>query len=159
MAGRPPKPTKTKILQGTFRPCRAVNEPEPEELVAVPRPPKSLKGYKRARAEWTRAARELIANGILTNLDLVTLESYCLAYERMLTAEDALRDGMGLTMETPNGYQQERPEVSIASKSRKEVLSFAGVLGLTPAHRSRLNVAKPKEKTADPMEELLRGRA
>lgn len=158
MAGRPPLPTNIKVLQGTFRPSRAVEEPKPEELKEVPRPPKTLssKTHKRARSEWTRISKELVDLGLLTKVDFVALECYCLAYERMLTAEEALADGKGLTTFTPNGFEQQRPEVSIASVSRKEVREFLIQFGMTPASRSRINVKKKKEGEGDKMEELLR---
>jgi len=157
MAGRPPKPTAIKLLQGTFRPGRAMEEPKPALLVAAPKPPKTLpaKLHKRARAEWNRVARDLVKLGLLTNLDLVALECYCLAYERMHVAEDALADGNGLTVITPNGFKQQRPEVSIALQSRKETRDFLVQFGMSPASRSRVSAKKKQEGEIDEMERLL----
>jgi P27 family predicted phage terminase small subunit len=155
--GRPPKPTKLKILQGTFQKCRAKEEPKIESLLKVPRPPKSFKGdaHKRARAEWNRIAAELVDAGLLSNLDLVALECYCFAYERMLVAEEILVLE-GLTFTSPKGFIMQRPEVSIASVARREVREFLTQFGMSPASRSRVAAKKTKEVERDEMEELLR---
>lgn len=161
MAGRPPKPTKLKILQGTFRPSRAVQEPEPEIFVVVPKPPKALRGpgHKRAAAKWKMLAKELVALELLSALDLDALESYCLGYERMNIAEEALSDallaGGSLTIKTPNGFEQQRAEISIISVARKECREFLVQFGMTPASRSRVAAKKKAAGPVDPMERLL----
>jgi P27 family predicted phage terminase small subunit len=157
MAGRCPKPTNLKVVQGTFRPSRAVQEPEPELFAEPPKPPKNLRGeyHKRARSEWVRVAKDLVELELLSSLDLVALECYCLAYERMTVAELALADGKGLTCTTPNGYAQQRPEVSILSVARKEVREFLVQFGMSPASRSRVASRKKKTGAIDPMERIL----
>jgi len=161
MAGRPPKPTNLKILQGTFRPCRGTAEPEPDLFEHAPKPPKAIKGpaHKRAAAEWKRVAQQLVDLGLLSSLDLVALECYCLAYERMNLAEESLAQaivgGQGLTCLTPNGFEQQRPEISIISGARKECREFLVQFGMTPASRSRVSVKKKKAGPVDPMERLL----
>jgi P27 family predicted phage terminase small subunit len=55
-------------------------------------------------------------------------------------------DQEGLTFETPNGYIQQRPEVSIGNKAQERLLAAAKELGLTPAARARMNRNKISEK-------------
>lgn len=45
-----------------------------------------------------------------------------------------------------NGYEQQRPEVSIANKAQAELRAWAKELGLTPAARQRM---KENGSTAD----------
>lgn len=157
--GRPPKPTAIKVIQGTFRPSREIENPAPELYTKAPKPPKNLtrKDHPIARKEWARIAPELVELGLLSNVDLVALECYCLAYERKHLAEEALGDGLGMTFTTPNGYQQQRPELSIAAQASKEVLGYLVQFGMSPASRSRVSSPKKKTGAADPMEDLLNG--
>nr|WP_302696328.1 phage terminase small subunit P27 family [uncultured Ruminococcus sp.] len=63
----------------------------------------------------------------------------------------------GSTFETPNGYQQQTPWVSIAQASLKTMLKFCTEFGLTPSSRSRIVAANAPESEADDMEMLLGG--
>ncbi|OHE63860.1 MAG: hypothetical protein A2001_01480 [Treponema sp. GWC1_61_84] len=169
MAGRPPIPTQLKILQGTFRPSREIENPEPKLFTAPPKPPKSLsrKLHPRARAEWMRISPKLVELGLLSEVDIVPLECYCLAYERMRIAEEAIAEsekmatakglgvGAGYLMTTPKGFEMQRPEISIAAQARKETLSFLVQFGMTPASRSRVSARKKKTDAVDPMEKIL----
>ena len=50
---KPRIPTQTKIIRGTFRKDRAaVNEPHPEKVVEVPRPPSYLSKYAKNGYNW-----------------------------------------------------------------------------------------------------------
>jgi P27 family predicted phage terminase small subunit len=161
--GRPPIPDSQKIIQGTFKPYRAKNNAQAKPLTEAPKPNKALRGHKKAIAEWKRVVPLLIEQGTLAEVDLSALESYCLAYERMLDAETAIQnyqkahDG-SLVMVTPNGYSQQIPELSIATVARKECRDYMAVFGMTPASRTRIKVQKKDTGTNDPMEELLRAR-
>lgn len=175
MAGRPPKPTALKVIAGTFRQDRANNEPVAEAMKTSPRPPKHFRDHSIARREWRRISPLLIDQGTLSEVDLVALECYCLAYERALEAEaiitarrkkieqahesgaenDEMASRSALTFFSPNGYEQQIPEVSIAQQARKECREFLIQFGMTPASRSRINIQKKPPKTIDPMEALL----
>lgn len=147
--GRPPKPTRLKLLEGTARPGRMRNEPQPE--IKAPRCPSWL--APTAKTEWKRLAKTLVKLGILSELDRAMLAAYVQAWARWQQAERILEEH-GLTFTTPNGYLQQRPEVSIARAERKGMMQAAAELGLSPAARTRLDVKIPAgEKT--PMELLL----
>jgi P27 family predicted phage terminase small subunit len=156
LSGRPPKSTQLKILQGTYRPSRDTKKVQIQGLNTPPKPPKTFKKtlHPKARSEWLRVAPALVGAGLLSNLDLVALECYCLAYERMLCAEEILAQ-TGLTFTSPKGFIMQRPEVSIASMARKEVREFLVQFGMTPASRARVSAKPRDEGEIDPMEELL----
>ena len=89
MTGRPKKPTKLKLVQGTLRKSRTnENEPEPEPVAEVPRPPSYLSKY--AKKLWKSLAEELVEKGILTIVDLPALEVCCEAYGQYRAAQEAV---------------------------------------------------------------------
>ena len=118
----------------------------------APKPPAFL--LPAARREWKRVAAELEQLGLLTQVDMAALAGYCQSYARWAEAERALRVH-GLVMETPSGYAQQRPEVSISQKERQLMRAFAAEFGLSPSSRGRLSV--PGAKIEDEFEAVLSG--
>ena len=167
MAGRPPKPTSLKVIQGTFQKSRAVSEPIVRNIESPPKPPRWFKDHPTAKKEWRRITPLLIEQGTLAEVDLVALECYCIAYERVIYAEATIyrkqvklnaagdSESSSLTFVSPNGYEQQIPEVSIAQQARKECREFLTQFGMSPASRSRINIQKKAKETHDPMEALL----
>lgn|SRR5699024_1631155 len=90
-----------------------------------------------AKTEWKRVV-PLIDNNRFTELDLKSLEAYCQAYAKWKRAEMILMKE-GYTFETPNGYVQQRPEVSIAKDAFTSMQIIAKELGFTPASRIRMD--------------------
>lgn len=150
MAGRRPKPTQLKRLQGNPG-RRPLNENEPEPDAVVPTRPGWL--LPEAKREWSRVVPQLQRLGLLTIVDRAALASYCQWWARWVQAEKVLQE-KGLIFETPNGYVQQRPEVAIAQKASDRCRQFCTEFGLTPSSRSRLSVAPPMP--VDPFEEFLR---
>ena len=99
MAGRRPKPTALKALQGNpgKRPLNR-HEPQPGGL---PKCPKHLDGQ--ARKEWKRISRELIACGLLTEVDRAALAAYCVAWSRWIDAEANVRKFGGVIKSPKSG--------------------------------------------------------
>ncbi len=153
--GRKPKPTALKVLEGNPG-KRPLNDREPV-------PPKAkLKGpawlLPEAKKEWKRLAPALEAMGVLTMADLTAFEGYCQAYARWKEAE-AFITQHGSIFQTPSGYVQQVPQVSIAQQNLKIMQSFCSEFGLTPATRARIIAGAGSEDGAseDPMERLLKG--
>ena len=154
--GRKPKPTSLKILEGNpgKRPLN-MNEPSPpaENIVC----PDWLE--EDAKAEWERLAPTLTQMGVLTEADLLAFAGYCQAYARWREAEEFISQH-GSIFQTPSGYVQTVPQVSIAHTNLKIMQSFCSEFGLTPSSRSRIIAGNPANKgfEEDPMEKLLRQR-
>lgn len=149
MSGPAPKPTELKILQGNPG-RRPLNTAEPKPRPERPRCPIWLS--KEAKREWRRIVPELEAMRLLTVVDRAALAGYCQAYARWRQAEEIL-EAEGLIFETPNGYLQQRPEVSIAQKSLQLMKSFAAEFGFTPSSRTRISVTEREPE--DPFEAFL----
>lgn len=92
-----------------------------------------------AKKEWRRVAKLFTAEGKeFTDKDLKALEAYCTNYAKWKKCEQIL-DEKGYSMTVgENGYEQQRPEVSIANKAQAELRAWAKELGLTPAARKRM---------------------
>ena len=139
--GRPAKPTKQKVLQGTFREDRAnENEPEPMEYEKIPEAPWYLDYY--AQKEWERAAPVLIEAGLLTKADLSLFQDYCEVHAHCVRLNRKMREGDADPYEfvTDNGYRQKTPLISIYEDLVDLKKKLANQLGLSPSARTKIEV-------------------
>jgi P27 family predicted phage terminase small subunit len=144
-AGRKPKPTHLKLLQGKpgHRQLNE-NEPQPEELDAQPEPPSHLSGE--ARAEWDRAYPILARNRLITEADLTAFAAYCQAYGRWQQAESELAK-QGSIVLAPSGFPIQNPYLAVSNKAVEHMHKFLTEFGMTPSSRSRVQVAGTGKKT------------
>lgn len=146
--GPAPKPTAVKVLHGTFRADRAnPNEPKPE--ISAPDCPAWLGPI--AAEEWRRVVPELEKLGLLAKVDRAALAAYCDAWGVWQRAAEIVeREGLTVDYETKTGglYVQQRAEVSIAERARKDCVVFAREFGLSPSSRTKVAGMKP-EKAKD----------
>jgi P27 family predicted phage terminase small subunit len=161
--GHNKKPTQAKIIQGTFRKDRApAKEPKPEKVSNVPKPPAYLSKY--AKKVWKDLAEELVEKGILTVVDLPALEACCEAYGQYRLAFEAVfrpvdpetgkKGKRTLARYMKGRNSQTMPEYTAMNKAWATFKSFLTEFGLTPASRTKLEIAEPKGKGEDPMEKL-----
>lgn len=91
-----------------------------------------------AKQEWKRIVKLLEKEDRdFTEKDVKALEGYCNSYSTWKEMEQTLRE-YGRTFITPNGYEQQKPEVSIANKAQEAMRSWMRELGITPAARVRM---------------------
>ncbi len=133
-AGRPPKPSQLKQLEGNPGGRTLPDEPTPE--VEIPDCPDHL--APAAVAEWNRISRELHALGLIAKMDRAVLAAYCQAYARWVEAECKIKED-GSIVKSPNGYPMMSPWLVIANKALEQMHKFAIEFGLTPAARSRVS--------------------
>lgn len=152
--GRKPKPTAMKILEGNPG-KRPLNTNEPVPPKGSVKCPAWLE--PEAKKEWKRLAPSLEAMGVLTQADLTAFAGYCQAYARWKEAEEFISKH-GSIFQTPSGYVQQVPQVSIAQQNLKIMQSFCSEFGLTPATRSRIIAGNGENvDDVDPLEGLLKG--
>ena len=154
--GRKPKPTAMKELEGNPG-KHPLNTSEPKPNKKAPACPKWLE--PEAKKEWRRLAKQMEAIGILTEVDMAAFAGYCQAYARWKEAEEFITQH-GSIFQTPSGYVQQVPQVSIAQQNLKIMQSFCSEFGLTPATRARIIAAgggSDDTFSEDPMEKLLKG--
>ena len=140
--GRRPKPTKLKLLAGNPG-KRPLNTKEPgPRVIALPKPPAELSVA--ARKEWRRLGRQLIALGILTEIDTAAFAVFCQAWGRWLEAEANLKK-YGLVIPI-NGELRLSPYLRIADTAMATILRAAPEFGMTASARSRIHVEQPKDE-------------
>lgn len=141
MRGRKPKPTALRLLQGNPG-KRAINrnEPKPAPVDTID-PPETLKGE--ARDEWIRRAPQLIAVGLLTEVDVPAFLVYCQSWARLVESEVKLA-ATGEVVKTPSGYPVINPYRTIANKALTQCQQFWSEFGMMPSSRSRVGGRMPK---------------
>jgi len=151
MAGRRPKPTALKRLEGNPG-KRALNRTEPTPT-GIPKCPPHLD--REAKAEWKRISADLTTLGLLTNVDRAALAAYCSAWSRWVAAEKSIQK-FGTVIKSPkSGFPIQNPFVGVANTALDQLRKFAVEFGLTPASRSRLHVEPLTGKSADPFEQFM----
>lgn len=150
MAGRKPKPTALKQLNGNPG-KRPLNRKEPK-FSGTPTCPKHLD--KAARAEWKRVSDELSATGLLTTVDRAALAAYCAAWSRWVDAETNIQK-FGTVIKSPkSGFPIQNPYVGIANTALDQMRKFAVEFGMTPSSRSRISVTDGPT-SGDPFAEFM----
>jgi P27 family predicted phage terminase small subunit len=136
-AGRKPKPTALKLIQGTYRPDRAnANEPKPKP--GIPLCPKFLQGE--ARETYRKVAKKLARIGLLTEIDEMALAMLCQSWAEYLEASEKLRE-TGMLVKSPNGFPMMNPYLVIANAAVKKVRALLVEFGMSPSSRSRISAA------------------
>lgn len=139
----PAKPTKLKLLEGTYRKDRA-NKNEAKLVAEIPACPDILQGV--ARAEWDRVSRELLASGLITRVDGAALMGYCLSYAAVVEAEEKITS-KGLLVETQYGMAV-NPAYGVKDKALRHMHRFLVEFGMTPASRTKAAAAPTGEQKA-----------
>lgn len=131
--GRKAKPSALHALEGT-RNRRKNVEPQPD---GIPTCPGHLDA--KAKTEWKRVSKELLAVGLLTSVDRAALAAYCACWSRWVAAELKIQQTDTVVV-SPKGYPIQNPYVGIANRSLELMAKFLTEFGLTPASRTRLSV-------------------
>jgi len=151
MAGRKPKPTALKVLEGNPGKGK-LNKCEPNPGKDMPQCPDWL--LDDAKDEWNRLADKMNQMGILSEVDQAAFAAYCQSWARWKEAQEQIEIN-GSVFVTEKGYQQQSPWVGIANTSQKLMIQAAGEFGLTPSSRSRIIAANDSKSDLDEMEALL----
>jgi len=154
MAGRPPKPTQLKVLQGNPG-KRALNKSEPKPAAKKPSAPKHLEGE--AKREWNRIAKKLFELGLLTEVDRAALAMYCTTWARYVRAEEELaRVDAEWVASTDKGYEHQSAWLQVSNQAMKLMRALLAEFGMSPSSRSRVTITKEEE--SNPFEDFLKQR-
>jgi P27 family predicted phage terminase small subunit len=144
------------LLRGTHRKDRhgdPADEIQTKPLAVLPPPPGFLDDV--ALYEWDRVGTQLVALELLSEIDLAAFTLYCTNVSRVVACEKVVRE-KGMTIVTPAGFEQARPEVSIARQCGVEVRKFMVEFGMTPGARTKVRspVKPTKAAEKDPWSEI-----
>lgn len=142
MAGRPPKPTALKKLQGNPG-HRPLAEDEPKPTLGVPSRPEWLS--PEAKREWSRLAPELERMGLIAVVDRAMFSAFCQSWATYTEMVQDLREN-GTSYQTDKGYQAPRPEVGILFKALDAMRRLSALFGLTPADRGRIHLGVDEQE-------------
>lgn len=118
--------------------------------------PKLLKDDKAAAANWTRILKTMEGLDILDALDADTLGIYC----AKLARRDELQE---IYMQRRKAYAEEQDRAQLKDMLalnedlraiERELLNYAGKLGLTPESRARLARRMAEQEDGDPDADL-----
>lgn len=151
-AGRPKTPTALKVLQGTDRKDRVLDdEMSVPALDAIPLPPEYILD-ENGEQEWYRVCGTLLSLGMLHTIDRGAILGYCVEVQTYIQASELVKHE-GLTIEESRGMNgtitKVNPNLTIRNAAFKNMMSAANQFGFTPAARTRIRAEqKPKEVDA-----------
>ena len=147
--GRKPLPTQLKVLRGNPG-KRRLNDAEPKVVARIPSPPRELP--QEAKREWWRIGRQLLAAGLVTDLDRMALAALVQSYSRWIEAQTMLAQ-TGLLIKGKDGSPRLNPLLRVSAQAQAEYTKMLSEFGLTPSSRSRVKATKNEEE--DPFEQFL----
>ena len=153
MAGRKPKPTAVRVLEGNPG-KRALNASEPI-AVGTPLMPDSL--TPEAARAWGRVVPVLEKMGVLQLSDELALERLCLSYSEILDCNSIIEQmGYVYEVQTKEGETliKANPAVSMRADAARRFASMLVEFGMTPSARSRLSVGDGSS-LKDPLDDYL----
>jgi P27 family predicted phage terminase small subunit len=144
-AGRPPKPTRLKILAGNPG-KRELNPDEPDPVLLQDlTAPESLDNY--GKQFWTRWAPVLKRMRLLGELDAILLEMAAERWSLYKRATEELKDG--ITVVTLANGRVAKPEVGIAKTAFDGCRAILQEFGIGPSSRTRATkLPEPAEDDA-----------
>jgi len=166
--GPTPKPTKKKILQGTFRKDRAPeNEVKPD--IVKPEKPSWMKLYKYKVAEnkdrdilkyandfWDENAEKMADIGLLTEIDIQSFAMLCVAYGEWINALLKMVEQGSIVKYKESGYVNQHPYAIRADKAFNKYKKMCREFGVTPASRTNIE-AEIEENNKPSREDILNG--
>ena len=136
--GRPAKPTKLHILEGTFRSDRHGDGVEPEPLPGPAKCPKHLS--KDAKRVWKELVRVMDGAGVLTQADQWIMARFCSSAVRLWKYEAQLDQfSPASTTDAEASLVTKRLYVIIHGET-DTLKALAAQLGLSPVARSQLQI-------------------
>lgn len=154
MAGRRPKPTALKLVQGNPG-KRAIPKKEPKPKREIPSCPAYLDDN--GKVAWGRLSVLLDRMGVMTEADGLALERLVDCYADILECRKLIeRDGRTYTTSTAQGDTliKGNPAVNQLRAADAQFKSYLVEFGLTPAARSKVQATPDDDDKKDPLAEF-----
>jgi P27 family predicted phage terminase small subunit len=142
------KPTKLKVFR---RPSREVaNEMQVPELNELPQAP----DYFDAEAQkvWNMSVTRLKSLGMLHDVDIPLLETYCLQCSILNKSARALKkEGIVVLVTTKSGsYEIPSPHIKIYNTANTQIQKIAAHFGFSPSTRASISAPEKPRDNKDP---------
>lgn len=154
MAGRRPKPTVLKLVEGNPG-KRKINKTEPKPRREIPSCPAHLSDA--GKVAWGRLSVLLDRMGVLTEADSAALERLCDCYSDILICRESLiADGWTYKTMTAQGDTliKANPAAGHLRAADAQFKSYLIEFGLTPAARSKVHATPEESEREDPLKEF-----
>lgn len=133
--GRPPKPTKLRVIEGNPGKRKIVDT----GVKAPPQKPRRPEWLTdRAAAEWSYIVPLLDELGLLAKVDRAVLAAYCESVATFQAATEAAASGI-LVRGRRKGDIVKNPAIQVQRDAAQAIARFSSMLGLSPSDRERLN--------------------
>lgn len=134
-----PRPVTLKLIEGRGN-GRDSGGREVKQTPGFTRLPPNAPTWlpREAKAEWQRVVSELARLELLKPVDRAALTAFCLAWDRLVTAQRTIKENGGLTYTDGFGNPKKHPAVLIAEAASKELRAWAAEFGLTPSAEQRV---------------------
>ncbi|QDV91757.1 Phage terminase, small subunit [Phycisphaerae bacterium RAS2] len=135
MRGRKPIPTAIKRARGNpgKRPLND-NEPQPEKRI----PPCPSFIDAEAKRLWSQLGKLLLANGVLSEMDGLSLATLCQAWSRWKFAEEHIQKFGPIILSPDKKFPIQSPYLAVANKCMEQINKILIEFGMTPSSRSRI---------------------
>lgn len=158
--GRKVTPDAVKVLRGTDQPCRMSGSVDKADKVTdikriLSTSRLKLLPTKRAKEIFKTKANQLIALGVLTELDIEHLAVYANSLDVLFTCMEGMREPAKEKHDKDGnltGYITP-PETKMYKQMVDDVNRIGAEFGFTPISRQKINQTLPEEK--DPFKHLL----
>lgn len=153
--GRPKILDEVKKLRGTDQPCRMAGENmEADKISNISEITSTAKlkmlPTKRSKDIFKRKANQLIALGVLTELDIEQLALYAYSLDFVFSSFEEIRKS---TSEGGRIFDRiNKSEMSMLYKAMDYVNRIGAEFGFTPMSRQKISISRQEEK--DELEEL-----
>lgn len=126
-----PKPKPRKAKPGRGKPDSAPLDGKVDTTC-----PAWLDNY--GKTFWRRYVPKLAKEGHFKTIDRPAFETMANCYSQFRKSQKIIED-KGFTFTTQNGYEQQRPEVSIMNKAQEQLRMLFAEFGMTASSRTRLD--------------------
>ena len=150
MAGRKPISNKLKLLKGTYRKDRPLDEVEMD--AGMPDCPRWVNAS--GKEYWAETAPMLAEKGLLSPCDLSTFSLHCDSFGLFIDVSERIESIDELITRTPQDFQVQDVLFQIRSKLWTQIIKTSALFGLSIQARAGIKVEKAPEQMTNAFDDI-----
>ena len=150
MAGRKPISNKLKLLKGTYRKDRPLDEVEMD--AGMPDCPRWVNAS--GKEYWAETAPMLAEKGLLSPCDLSTFSLHCDSFGLFVDVSEKIKTIKQLTKKTPNDFQVQDVLFQIRNKLWVQIIKTSALFGLSVQARAGITIEGNEAKKANAFDNI-----